>query len=244
MLRLFAAGLLLGSAALAQSRVAVVVELFTSEGCSSCPPADALLAQMEQSQPVAGAEIIALGEHVDYWDHLGWKDRFSSPLFSARQEDYGRVFRAEGVYTPQVVVNGQAQTLGSDRQAVQQAIRSVAQGPRASVEIGRRGLDTVTLRVHGLPKETKGADLLLAITESDITTSVERGENRGRLLRHVAVVRSLTSLGYLDPKKDGAYTAEARLNLQPEWSRQNVKVVLLVQDRATRQILGAASMRL
>src|SRR5260370_22709848 len=134
---------LLPAALFAQARIPVVVELFTSEGCSSCPPADSLLAQMEQRQPVAGVEIIPLSEHVDYWDSLGWKDRFSSPLLSARQEEYGRLFRVDSVYTPQVVVNGQAQALGSDGDAVQEAIRAVAQGPRANVEISYTNGDKV-----------------------------------------------------------------------------------------------------
>ena len=228
---------------LAQTRVPVVVELFTSEGCSSCPPADAVLTQLEQRQPVAGVEVIALGEHVDYWDNLGWKDRFSSPLFSARQEEFGRLFRLESVYTPQIVVNGQAQALGSDSGAVQQAIRAVAQGPRANVEISAAAGDRISFKVSGLPAGVKTAEMLLAVTENGMANTVERGENRGRRLAHTSVVRSLTNLGRLDAK-NGAYSAEARLNLQPDWNRQNLKLVLLVQDRSTLRIVGAASLKL
>ena len=226
----------------AQARVPVVVELFTSEGCSSCPPADALLTQLERQSP-QGVEIIALGEHVDYWDSLGWKDRFSSPLFSARQQEYGRLFRVDSVYTPQMVVNGQAQALGSDSGAVQQAIRAVAREPRASVEISAAGGDRVSFKVNGLPAGVKNVEMLLAVTESGMASNVEKGENRGRRLTHTSVVRSLTNLGRLDAK-NGAYTAEARLNLQPEWNRQNVKLVLLVQDRSTLRIVGAAWIKL
>ena len=243
MTRLILAAFMFAAAAFPQGRTPVVVELFTSEGCSSCPPADRLLEQLDQRQPVSGVEVIALSEHVDYWDSLGWKDRFSSPLFSARQEEYGRLFRAESVYTPQVVVNGQAQALGSDGGAVQEAIRAVSQGPRANVQISSPSGDRVAFKVNGLPKGVKSAEMLLAVTESGIATNVERGENRGHRLTHVGVVRSLTNLGRLD-SKNGAYTAEARLNLQPDWDRHNVKLVLLVQDRSSLRIVGAAWLKL
>src|SRR3954465_9521266 len=96
------------------ARVPVVVELFTSEGCSSCPPADALLSRLAKEQPVAGAQIIPLGMHVTYWDQLGWKDPASLPDATTRQQDYGRVFGEDRVYTPQAVVDGHDELVGSD----------------------------------------------------------------------------------------------------------------------------------
>ncbi len=95
----------------------VIVELFTSEGCSSCPPADALLSQYVKNSPVPGVEVIALGEHVDYWNHNGWADPFSSAQFSQRQSDYSNAFRLDSVYTPQIIVDGKAQLVGSDGDA-------------------------------------------------------------------------------------------------------------------------------
>jgi hypothetical protein len=224
--------------------VPVVVELFTSEGCSSCPPADALLARIDGTALIPGVEIIALSEHVDYWNDLGWQDRFSSPLFSARQTEYGRLFRVEGVYTPQIVVNGQAQCLGSDLEAVRRAVGEVWQGPRALAEFTRVRGDMVGIRAGGLPENVREADILLAIAESGLVTNVGAGENGGRRLRHTAVVRSLVNLGKLDHKESGAYRADAQVNLKPEWIRQNLKLVLLVQDRTSRRIVGAASMKL
>ena len=239
----------------------VVVELFTSEGCSSCPPADQVLSRLDSSSNVSprnpaiirgkqgpfsmpvGVEVIALGEHVDYWDQLGWKDRFSSPLFSARQQDYGRAFHLESVYTPEMVVNGQKEVLGSDSRAVQEAFNKAAREPRAQVAIAMTSPQTVSFSVSKLQPESHEAEILLGVTESGLVTPVFGGENSGRELRHAAVVRSLTSLGRLDPRRPGEYSGVARLNLRQDWNRANLKLVLFVQDRVTRRILGAASVR-
>ncbi|HKX31176.1 MAG TPA: DUF1223 domain-containing protein, partial [Blastocatellia bacterium] len=110
-------------------RSPVIVELFTSEGCSSCPPADEVLSRLEQAQPVAGAEIIALGEHVDYWNYIGWADPFSSPTFSQRQNDYTDVFGGTGAFTPQMVIDGQAELIGSKKDLALEAISRAARRP-------------------------------------------------------------------------------------------------------------------
>ena len=248
MTRSLAAALALPAAwaalAAAQTRVPVLVELFTSEACSSCPPADAVLARLERDQPVGGVEVIALGEHVDYWNETGWRDRFSSPLFSTRQQDYGQALRLANIYTPQIIVNGREQVLGSDENGVRRAIRAAAQDPTAVVGLRMSGWDTASFQVRGLPQDVRSAEILLAITESGVESWISGGENNGRRLRHSAVVRSLTSLGKLDAKKDGSYSADARLNLRREWNRQNLKLVLFVQDRSNRRILGSAAARL
>jgi len=223
-------------------RIPVVVELFTSEGCSSCPPADDLLARLEARDVGSSSfEIIALGEHVDYWDSLGWKDRFSSPLFSARQQDYGQAFHVSNVYTPQAVVNGEKEVLGSDSRALLLAMQDASHSPRAEAEIHTTSPDTVSVRVGKLPAGSHSSDVLLAIAESNVETDVKAGENNGRHLRHAAAVRMMSKLAELDPAHPGEYTAEARLNLRPEWRRSNIKLVLLVQDRETRRIWAAAS---
>jgi hypothetical protein len=236
--------LFLAVLAAAQPRTPVVVELFTSEGCSSCPPADNLLSRLEQFQPYAGVEVIALGEHVDYWNQLGWQDRFSSPMFSERQQAYGRAFRLESVYTPEVVVNGQAEFLGTDQMRIQREIEKAAQGPKARIDVSMLSSDTLRLKVDSLPPGTQESDILLVVTEAGLESNVQRGENGGRQLRHAGVVRSLVRVGHLDARKAGAYSADAKLRLSPEWRRENLKLVLFVQDRVSRKILGAASMRL
>jgi hypothetical protein len=238
-------GLVAASALWAQPpvKVPVVVELFTSESCSSCPPADNVLSRLERDQPIAGVEVIALGEHVDYWDNLGWKDRFSSPLFTARQQDYGEALHLQSVYTPQIVVNGTTEALGSDENAAAHAIGSFARTPRAAVSMRMTGIDLVGFEVRQLPPATRIADLFLAVTESNIESAVQQGENAGRRLRHAPVVRTLTSLGQLDTRKSGAYSATARLMLNPSWNRANLRLVLFVEDHNNRHILGAATLK-
>src|SRR6516164_6714157 len=113
----------------------VVVELFTSEGCSSCPPADALLKELSEQQPLQGVQVIALEEHVDYWNHLGWTDPFSSTEFSQRQSDYARIFGNDGVYTPQMVVDGQSEFVGSRGGSAKEAIQKAARLPKFEIAL-------------------------------------------------------------------------------------------------------------
>src|SRR5215213_894825 len=120
-------------------RAPVLVELFTSEGCSSCPPADALLETLDRTQPVAGAETIVLSEHVDYWNQIGWTDPFSSEQFSQRQQAYAKRLRIDGAYTPQMVVDGTAEFVGSDRKVGLAAIGKAAGIPKAVVRISAAG---------------------------------------------------------------------------------------------------------
>jgi hypothetical protein len=165
----------------------VLVELFTSQGCNSCPPADTLLGKLAQRQGV-----VALGWHVDYWDELGWKDRFSSAEATTRQYDYARRLGRDGIYTPQVVIDGSAETVGSDEAAVGQAIAQAAaravQGPsialsadRTQVEIGEAPEAAATVWLIGYDPEQ--------------TTSIGRGENAGRRLTEYQVVRRAVRLG-------------------------------------------------
>src|ERR1700722_8770536 len=115
--------------------VPVIVELFTSEGCSSCPAADRLLSRLEQTQPVAGAQVVAIEEHVDYWNQLGWTDPFSSPQFRARQNDYAVAFKAKDIFTPQMVVNGQSVFVGSDMNRAYHEIGAAAQTATTLVDV-------------------------------------------------------------------------------------------------------------
>jgi hypothetical protein len=234
------------------ARRAVVVELFTSEGCSSCPPADALLARLDKTQPVEGAEVIPLAMHVDYWNDLGWDDPFSSHQFSERQGEYAEAFRKHGVYTPQMVVDGVKEFNGGDEGLALEALNEAAREPKAEVRLARataQAGDSVALSVgiEGLPKQTEGEPVyvLLAVTESGLSSDVARGENSGRKLMHVGVVRVLKQLGTLPDARGGAFKAEAVVvPVEKGWRRENLRAVVFAQERGTRRVLAAASLKL
>ncbi len=219
----------------------IVVELFTSEGCSDCPPADTLLEKLVAAQPVAGAEIIALGEHVDYWDRLGWKDRFSSAALTSRQQVYQARFGTESIYTPQMVVDGRAEFVGSDANAARKAIEKASTRPHGQIRI-----DISSAAVHvtasDLPPVSRGdrADIVLMITERGLTTDVTRGENHGKLLAHAPVVRYLASVGEIAEGASGGNASPA-VALEPGWRLDRLSAVAFVQERHGRGILAAAS---
>jgi len=227
----------------------VVVELFTSEGCSSCPPADEVLSRLDKMQPIKGVEVIALGEHVDYWNRLGWTDPYSSEDFSRRQSRYSDAFNQDSVYTPQMIVDGRDEFAGGNMERARTAIAKAAQAPKANVQLASSQNSEATnsravkllLHVSDLPRLTAGdiAEVLLAITENNLRSEVSRGENAGRYLRHSAVVRQLTALGEIGGSQN-SFEAEPTVNLDNGWQRDNLRAVAFVQERGTRRVLGAA----
>jgi hypothetical protein len=228
---------LLATSALGAADKAVVVELFTSEGCSSCPPADRLLEQLHRIQPIDGVEIIVLSEHVDYWNRLGWKDPFSDKAFSDRQQWYSMRWPTR-VYTPQAVIDGLIERVGSEAKKIQKVILSAAQERKGKVGISvTEGQAVVT--VSDLPRESP-AEVRFAVVEDDLAVEVERGENKGRRLAHVGVVRSFQTVGEMG-RKDGERSFEVPFELAPEWNEQNLRLVAFVQERRTRAIVAAAT---
>ena len=183
-------------------RSPVLVELFTSEGCSSCPPADRLLGELDRAQPVAGAEIVVLGEHVDYWDELGWHDRFSSPLFTARQQAYAQRFGIAGPYTPQMVVDGRTEFVGSDGRRAVEAIRTAAAArPKLGLTIGAATADGQRVSGDIVLAAGGAGSLYAALVDPKDVTEVGRGENGGRRLMHAGVVRTLVRLEAKTPER-------------------------------------------
>lgn len=215
----------------------IVVELFTSEGCSSCPPADALLGELETQGRFHAHPIIVLSEHVDYWNGLGWKDRFSSAEFTNRQAEYARRFGLDTVYTPQIIINGRTQIVGNDPVAVQKAL-GVFDNP--SAEVVNIFLSPDNLAHISIAGARSGTRAFLAITETSLTTSVHAGENRNRELHHAGVVRQLRDLGPIN----GTFSVNLPLWIDPMWKRQNVHVVVFTQHGAAGPIEGAASVPL
>ncbi len=216
----------------------MVVKLFTSEGCSSCPPADEQLIRLQRDQPISGASIIPLSFHVDYWDYLGWKDPFSSHANTERQRAYNRALRDRSSYTPQIVVDGAVGIVGSDGMAAGKAVEDAAKRTHLPVHLQRSG-DGLKVAI---PASRDAVEVLLAITENNLVSSVVRGENAGRSLRHAAVVRRLKVVARLSSGQ--GFQAELPLDLAVEWRRDQLQAVVLAQDAASRRILGAAAIGL
>jgi hypothetical protein len=212
----------------------VVVELFTSEGCSSCPPADALLVKLSAQQSKDGPPLILMGEHVDYWNYIGWTDRFSSKQFSERQSEYAGALHAQ-VYTPQMVIDGQEQFVGNDAGDVHARIAAAAKKAKpAQVQLTWEGNGKLRVSVHS--GDAVKAKVLLAVTEDGLSTQVQKGENGGQTLHHAAVVRQLRDVGEV---KNGVFEKALDVSRQDDWNGAELKVAVLVQDSGNKKILGA-----
>jgi len=235
----------------ASAGVPVIVELFTSEGCSSCPPADAFIAKLEAQQPIPNTQVIVLEEHVDYWNSDGWIDPYSSREWTLRQQDYAATLGNKNPYTPQLVVAGQKEMIGSREDLVAQAIEKAAAtqaGARVSVSVAASAkpsnedaavsVDQLTGVPHGdKPK------VWLAVTESGLHSAVRAGENSGQDVHHASIVRLLRKVATIDQNKSSSYAATTSVHLDPSWKRQNLHVVVFVQEKKSHQIVAVAAAR-
>ena len=229
----------------------VLVELFTSEGCSSCPAADALLQTLVRDAAGSRARRSSRSASTSTTGiDSGWKDRFASPALTERQQCVRGRFNTESIYTPQMVVDGRAEFVGSDasaaRRAIERALTTTHGVVRIAAEPATNGTPSafhVVVNVADLPVVTRGdrADILVAVTEDQLRSDVKRGENHGRVLAHAAVVRQLTTIA----EATGA-SASARVDVTPasDWQREHLKIVAFVQERRSRAILAAAAMPL
>ncbi len=228
-------------------RTPVLVELFTSEGCSDCPPADALLERLDRSQPVSGADLIVLSEHVDYWNDIGWKDPFSSREYSERQGTYAGQFGLGSVYTPQMVVDGRIQLVGSDERGAIEAIESATRAEKIPVSLSSIHFEGEKILLHietgpspsSIPE--RFANVLLAIADESDQSNVSRGENAGRTLQHVAVLRDLVRVGALD--RSGKFSEDVTVNFN-HGNKRNLRIVAIVQEPTAGRVLGVGSARL
>jgi len=233
----FAILALIATSALAEK--AVLVELFTSEGCSSCPPADALLKLVNGSQTSGGQLVVGISEHVTYWNSLGWTDPYSSPVYTERQNAYSERFHLEGPYTPQMVINGAEQIVGSDRGALLHAVEQEdAESPRLSLRIVSVNVAGNTLTVNfvtsgDVPKQ--GADLMAVLADDSDRSNVLHGENSGRTLAHVAVARSITRVARV--KTAGELTVQ--IPIPPAFqASQGHHLILFAQTPGNGRVLG------
>jgi hypothetical protein len=220
----------------AKSAPFALLELFTSEGCSSCPPAEKLLTEIAADAHRGGRRVFVMELHVDYWNHLGWKDPFSSRAFSERQEKYAEALGISQIYTPQLVVNGAEEFVGSDRQRAHAAIASALARPaRVSVDL-KKTLTPAGLRVdYQVSAAPRGAVLCLALVDSSVTTHVGAGENSGRTLPHTNVAREFRSLP-IGVQLEGSLTFPVSRPKKPA----SLHVIGFVQDPTTLALLGAA----
>ncbi len=225
-----------------RSAVPILVELFTSEGCSSCPPADIFLQKLD-GQPIAGAELIVLSEHVDYWNHDGWKDPYSSAALTERQNSYSTRFHLNSIYTPQMVVDGSHQFSGGDAKEAQKAITESLGVTKIPVRISEISSDGGRLRARvetdalDSTYNVQSAEIYVAVALNHAESQVLRGENANRRLTHTAVVKKLSKVGKI--KIGEQFAHEVELKLDSGIDLHNMRVVAFLQDAASGKIVGA-----
>ncbi len=242
----FAPQLLRGSDAASDVRTPVLVELFTSEGCSSCPPADKFLQKLD-GQPMPGAEMIVLSEHVDYWNHIGWKDPYSASFYSQRQSAYAKRFGLDSVYTPQMVVDGTSEFVGNNPELADKAFRKALGVAKLPVHLSSISADASnTLHAHletGALDASIGsreADVYVAVALNRAESQVSAGENSGHRLAHVAVVKSFTKIGAL--KQGQGLAQDVQLKLERGSDSRGLRLIAFVQEPRQGRVLGAAVM--
>jgi hypothetical protein len=238
-LSLAAMWLLFSVPALAAPANPILVELFTSEGCSDCPPADAFLKALDSAQPIPGAQLIVLEEHVDYWDDQGWRDPFSSHVLTLRQSEYvDRLHAKNGPYTPQMVVDGSEGFVGSDRPQAGRAFAKQLPVPKISVQISALHVEQGKILAHvEIGAAPAKAEVFVAVALDRAQSQVRRGENGGRQLEHVAVVERLTSIGKM--KKGEPFSKDVAIKMDhPE---KDYRLITFVQEVDEGKILGAAA---
>ncbi len=213
----------------------VLVELFTSEGCSSCPPADALLAQLDAKQFVEGADAIVLSEHVTYWNHDGWTDPFSSDTATDRQKEYVDRFKLESAYTPEAVIDGAAEVLGSDSAALRRAVAHAAIATKAELRIDALQLSGNDLHFAVHAAQPLHGRMTLVLADDAAQSSVKQGENAGRKLEHVAVVRVMKTVGA--EAADGR-PLELKLPTDPRLQGPKLRLVVFISDKSSGRVLA------
>lgn len=226
-----------------EPRSAILLELFTSEGCSSCPPADALLTKIDHEQPIKNAELIVLSEHVDYWNHGGWTDPYSSAAFSSRQQRYAALLHAEDIYTPQLVIDGSSQLVGSDWPKIHGALqRSDPAARKLAIEL--KGSDTgrgKTVSILIRPQaEVSMGDVYVALAADYTETTVQGGENAGHRLAHTAVASSIKKIGSISA--GASFTGDFKIPSQT--TRVPTRVVVFVQNSRTGRVLGVSQVKM
>jgi hypothetical protein len=218
-----------------------LLELYTSEGCSSCPPTDRWLSGISAAGMTA-AKVVPLSFHVDYWDYIGWKDRFAKPTFTARQREVAAHNRSGFVYTPQLVFNGSSYRGGTSNSRLAEQVANVnRQAARASLSLSLKANSEVKVTAQTrLAKDREHADVFIAVYENKLKNAVSAGENSGKQLNHDYVVREWFGPFALDSKSDAPW--EHTLPLESEWEGRDAGVATFVQNRKNGEVLQALSL--
>ena len=226
----------------AKPSVPVLVELFTSEGCSSCPPADDLLARLD-TQPLPGVHAIVLSEHVTYWNQDGWHDPFSLDSITDRQRQYGSRFNLNDVFTPQAVIDGATQMVGSDANKIGKAVLQAAATPKSDLTIANAQWANGAMQFTVKGNANPDANLFAALAEDSEQVSVLHGENGGHTLHHVAVVRTLEQLGKASADAKSPMSGKTlTLHLSKDVAKETtpLRLVVFLADRHNGHVLAVA----
>jgi hypothetical protein len=206
-----------------------VVELFTSEGCSSCPPADDAVAELAKDY---SSNVFVLGFHVDYWNYLGWKDEFSLADYSARQQDYAAVLHLSSIYTPQVIVNGKTEFTGSDRAKLRASVeQELNNNNNTVIELGAKASGPKNILVEYKTNADNKSIVRIALVQLQTNSAVKRGENKGKLLHHVDVVRNF--------KTAVSAAGSTSISLPEGLLARDCKIIAFIQNKADMHITGA-----
>lgn len=233
------------TAVAAEERTPVVLELFTSEGCSSCPPADKLLASLDEKQPFGDADLIVLSEHVDYWNGGGWKDPYSSKSFSDRQRQYAEHLGLESVYTPELVVDGSHEGVGSNAASAKASVSKALEQKKVAVVLDGVSVSGKQIKLHatsGTVMADGPVTLYVALAENKVQSEVRRGENAGKSLSHVAVVKTLVPVGSV--ARGSKLSKDVMIPVPASLNTTGLRVVAFLQANGSRKIIGAAQARL
>lgn len=221
----------------------ILVELFTSEGCSSCPPADRLLNKLDHGRLLAGgSRVITLSEHVDYWDYLGWRDPFASAVFSARQRDYCAHFGVGGCYTPQIVIDGNVGFVGSDGRKLAEGLSQAAPVKKSTLvlkTVKKDGDFIATLSYLPLGKPQGKADLYVAVVSPVNQSKVTAGENSGQVLEHADVALELKKLAAFESSQP--FKTQVTVKTKPEWQNKEIYLIGFIQMQESKKVIAVNS---
>lgn len=201
-----------------------------------------MLAKLQKEQPVENTEIITLAFHVDYWNYLGWRDEFSSAEFSQRQNDYSNALNMRANYTPQMIVDGMAEFVGSKQSVAKSEIAEASENQKPRVELAFDEMNSeLKIKINEI-SVSEDSEVLLAVAEDDLETNVKAGENSGRTLKHFGVVRKLQKIAKIGAK-DSKFDQNTKIEFLPDWKKENLRLVVFAQAKKSKKIFAVGQLK-